>query len=131
MPLVKSLYIDTASSSSFAPTIVAAPLDRKLTDSFPDLLLIAVIPRSPLVLTWYPDNSAFFAIPTRLIGEGNSSDGVTVYVLLPLSLPQSSSIISCCTIIFSSFLSFCVQHEGHSFCLKTCILSNESSFKSM
>src|SRR5919197_1212223 len=131
MPFVKALYMDTASCSSFAPTIVAAPLDRKLTDNLPDLLLIAVIPRLPLVLTWYPDNSAFFAIPTKLIGEDNSSDGVTVYVLLPLSLPQSSSIINCCTISLSLFFCFSIPHEGHSFCLKTCILSNESSFKSM
>ena len=49
MSFVKVLYSDKASSSLFTPTIVAAPLVRKLTDNL--LLLIAVIPKLPLFLT--------------------------------------------------------------------------------
>lgn len=46
----KFLYICKASCSSFAPTIVADPLDRKLTDNLLALLLIAVTPKLPLFL---------------------------------------------------------------------------------
>src|SRR5919107_208823 len=112
---MKFLYIYRA-SSSFAPTIVAAPLVRKLTDNLLEILLSIVTPRLPLVLTWYPSNSAFSIIFIKSIGE-DSSDGVTVYVLLPISLPHSSSISSCCCTTFTVSTFFFHPQEGHSSCL--------------